>query len=126
MTARNSDGTIAIATHGNGVYSSTCRPHPSASRTRRACWLVAALAQPRHGPRHLHAIHPTALRTHEVRVVDLGGRTVLQEPGRSAARQQHLALGPEGDGGARVPAGTYLVVFSGTDGSRVQARVIVP
>ena len=128
ITARNSDGTIAIATHGNGVYSANLPAAPIGIADPEG---VLALSPPWPNPATDHVTFtlytPTALRTHEVRVVDLGGRTVLRRSlGGLPRGNSTWRWDLRGDGGARVPAGTYLVVFGGSDGSLVHSRVIVP
>ena len=127
ITARGTDGTIAVATHGNGVYSSNL---PAAPIGIAETGGVLSGAAPWPNPASVEATFalytPTALRSVTVEVVDLNGRILLsRDLGVLARGNSNWRWDLRTAAGARVGVGTYLVRFTGSDGSRSTHRLVV-
>lgn len=124
ITARGSDGLIAVGTHGNGIYTSHLPAAPiGISESDGPVSLGMAWPNPAVDVVHADLFLPAAGRV-QVEVFDLNGRRVMQRDlGQRPAGNSRFSWDLRGAGGARVPAGTYLLRCA--VGGTVRARRIV-
>jgi hypothetical protein len=122
IEARQSDGTVVVGTHGNGVYSATVTEIPSAVRAASGPPLEWELSPVYPNPFNSSAtIRFTLPSAGEVRVDVynlLGERVATLADGRMQSGEHRILW--TGDG---LTSGTYLVRM--TAGNRVQTRKIL-
>ena len=121
IAARNSDGLIAVGTHGSGVFSShlTAAPfgvHEIEAPAGLVLWPNPASAE-------VNVELPVPLVTAGVlEISDLSGRSILRRT--LAAGSTRWTWDLRSSGGTRVVPGTYVISVT-RSGSRSSARVVV-
>ncbi len=123
IAARNYDGLIAVATHGNGVYSSHLPAAPIGVPDRAVDPAIGIFPNP--AVDHLAiTFHMKEAGLASVEVVDLGGRTILRkELGRLSAGICEWRWDLRDGRGSRLARGEYVICVRGT--SDRSARVVV-
>jgi hypothetical protein len=126
IAARGSDGTIAVGTHGNGVYSASLPAAPvGITESAGPISLSAPWPNPATDEVSMMAYLARPERL-DVTVFDLNGRVVLQRSlGEHPVGNHRWNWDLRSAHGQRVPTGTYVIQFSTASGARQASRVIV-
>lgn len=126
IAARGSDGTIAVGTHGNGIYSASL-PAAPVGITESAGPMSLSAPWPNPATDEVgvmaYLARPERL---DVTVFDLNGRLVLQRSlGERPVGNHRWNWDLRSAQGQRVSTGTYVIQFSTASGARQASRVIV-
>ncbi len=126
ITARGSDGFIAVGTHGNGIYTSHLPAAPiGISEVPASLHAGKAWPNPATEQVHIDLYLPQAGRL-DAQVFDLRGTSVLTRSlGQRPAGNGRFTWDLRDGTGRRVAQGTYLVRLSNATGSSTTSRVIV-
>ena len=126
ITARGSDGLIAVATHGLGVFTSHLPAAPiGITEAQGPLSISAAWPNPAMDQVSVDLFLAQAGRV-EVTVYDLHGRTVLRTAlGERSAGNSRFTWDLRDAAGTRVGQGTYLLHLRASSGAGRTARVVV-
>ncbi|MBK9540508.1 MAG: hypothetical protein IPO12_17465 [Flavobacteriales bacterium] len=125
ITARGSDGRIAVGTHANGVYTSFLPAAPVSVTSPEGAGLSAPFPNPAQEEVRFLLYATGSQRAVKVRVFDLNGRVVLERSIASpSAGNLTWRWDLRSDAGHRVAQGTYAVAFEGL-GTRPMVRKVV-
>ncbi|MCB0791394.1 MAG: hypothetical protein H6595_08575 [Flavobacteriales bacterium] len=119
IAVRNSDGLVAVGTHGNGVYSAHLAPAPIGVPEN------VDLQQLHLWPNPAHAqvtVEMPDRGTHEVVILDIQGRVILQ---RKLATMTTWTWDLRDAAGMRVATGAYLLDIDPGSPAVRHARVVV-